>query len=158
MNVKHKCTLVLFIVLALGLPMLLKGPDGRPLMTPDDWLPDLSGLAGQADAASSSLQSLVTTAVADKPVPPQAEPAGAAAVPTAALNPVRVAGGGAGKKLYKWQDEAGRWHFSNEQPRHAGQVSVEDLPDVENVMEAPVSEGAKRNTISLPGGFGLGGN
>ena len=58
--------------------------------------------------------------------------------------------------MYKWQDEQGRWHFSNQKPVTTTQVSMEQLPEVENVMEAPVNKGDNSSSIRLPGGFDLG--
>ena len=92
--------LMLFIVVAaLAAPFILKGPDGRPLMSldmlkaPDVKLPDFSKAA---DAVSASLNKAGE------------EPSKAVAV-------------------YKWQDENGSWHFSDnvEQGQSAQKLNVD---------------------------------
>jgi hypothetical protein len=54
-------------------------------------------------------------------------------------------------KMYKWQDENGRWHFSTQKPANQQQISIEALPEVENLMQPPVNEEENSSTIGLPG-------
>lgn len=144
MSFKSKGAVALLVIIALGLPLLIKGPDGRPIMTIDDWIPDVPSdvLQPLASGFSSS-----DRAAADAPTafgsPDQHDDAkGFNAAPVM------------GKKMYKWQDDQGRWHFSNEKPENGELVSEEALPEVENVMEAPVKKGG--GGFVLPGGFSFG--
>ena len=128
MNLYTKSLLFVLVLLALVAPLFIKGPDGRPMMTLDDWLPDTGGLFEGGVELPSGGEMLK----ADTP------------------------GASIGQgKMYKWQDEQGRWHFSSEKPEGGVAVSVEELPDIENVMEAPVKESDNNSSISLPGGFSL---
>jgi hypothetical protein len=158
MSVKSKFAIALLLLLAIGLPMLIKGPDGRPMMTVNDWLPDMSTLAateGKAVAAMNSLQSMVAPDQLADSTPAQQQASGQLAVDvTKADAGSRAVSAG---KMYKWQDGNGRWHFSSERPVDGQSVSVENLPDVKNVMEAPVKERDKSSTMNLPGGFSFGG-
>ena len=119
MSFKMKFTLVLFVLLTLGLTLLMTGPDGRPLMSLDDWVPDTSQLPALPESAPTTLSA-------------------------------------SSGKMYKWQDEKGRWHFSYQKPAAMTRVSVEELPEVENVIEAPVNKGDNSSSIRFPGGFNLG--
>lgn len=147
MSFKIKFTLGLFIVLTLVFPLFLKGPDGRPLMTISDWIPDVGGFG------LYEVKSVIDISASQQVAEPVLTAESQGKLGTIA--PKRQTGGAG--KMYKWQDEQGRWHFSSEQPAQAHRVSVEDLPSVENVMEAPVRDD-KNRSISLPGGFGFGGN
>jgi hypothetical protein len=144
MSFKSKFTIAFMIVLIIGMPMLLKGPDGRPIMSLDDWVPDIPDVSIPQPSLESvdSLTSMIERESDDETSVAEPEPVVPAVV---------------GNKMYKWQDKNGRWHFSSEKPTDQQQVSVEKLPDVENVMEAPVTQDKKSSTISLPGGFGLSG-
>jgi hypothetical protein len=162
MSVKSKFAIALLLLLVIGLPMLVKGPDGRPMMTVNDWLPDGSSLAateGKAVAAMSSLKALVdvgSPAVSASSQQQRDSHSGMlAADVTGTDGASRAVTTG---KMYKWQDDKGRWHFSSQPPPDGRPVSVENLPNVENVMEAPVRERENNSTIRLPAGFGFGGD
>jgi hypothetical protein len=95
--VKIFVKLMLFVVVAaVAAPFVIKGPDGRPLVTldslrtPDVNLPDFTKAA---DAIKAGLGD----------------------------EPDKV------KAVFKWQDEKGMWHFSDnkEQGRSAGKLNVD---------------------------------
>ncbi|ARN73660.1 DUF4124 domain-containing protein [Oceanicoccus sagamiensis] len=154
MSFKAKFTLLLFVLLALGMPMVMKGPDGRPLMTLSDWVPNLDSLPIDQAAISGvvdQLQQASPPAQSDRGDQTAAQTDNSAALVQAAPTPVSSSAG----TLYKWQDEKGRWHFSNQKPVTSTQVSMEALPEVENVMEAPVNKGDNSSSIRLPGGLGF---
>lgn len=155
MKAYFKWMLIFVVIFAVAIPMLLKGPDGRPIMSIGDWLPaaaDLgqlanrvkSGVGGEQSgqqvggeqpntghrpsAAENNLQTLSRQQLADSP---------------AQLSSTSG-------KMYKWQDKNGRWHFSSQKPLNQQKVQVQDLPDVENVIDAPVTGGDNSSTIGLP--------
>jgi Domain of unknown function (DUF4124) len=155
-----KILLLVVVVFALALPMLMTGADGRPVMGLSDWLPDSAGwkritgrvssLLGQGgdhfdqsveqlsqQQKSGSSGSVKSNAVED-----------ARRVADYANSPTVLSSSSG--KMYKWQDERGKWHFSSEKPTEATQVSLEHLPEVENVMEAPVNTGDNSSTIGFP--------
>lgn len=158
MSFKSKFVIMLLLLLALGLPMLIKGPDGRPIMTVNDWVPELDKLVIDTHAVSDTVESLQSAA---KGIGSDRITASAVSADQSAqqglteADPNRLSRGSG--KMYKWQDDSGQWHFSSEKPKTSQQASIEDLPDVENVMEPPVTEDNKSSTIGLPDVFGLGG-
>ncbi len=142
--------LLIFIVVLLGLalPMFLKGPDGKPIMALSDWVPDVDQQVLDMDKLGSSLEQLTSGAGGESPF----------TAPQTADEPstkVVAAKSGSGSRMYKWQDEKGRWHFSSEKPPQHIQAAEEELPEMENLMEAPVKAEENSSTIGLPGGFSL---
>lgn len=91
MSTMLKIMIVIVILACIG-PFFIKGPDGRPLMSPDDLLPD-------------------TEVVPEVP---------------------------ATTTVYKWQDENGKWHFSND---------PKDVVDPEKQMEKVEISSADINTM-----------
>ena len=92
------------LVLGLGLPMYMKGPDGKPMMTLDDWLPSgvsMDSVKGAVDDAGSLI------------------PDG---------------GGDVERKLYKWQDKKGVWHYSDRPQLGVNNAQAIDVPKA-NVVE-----------------------
>jgi hypothetical protein len=115
-----KLLLALLLLGGFVLPMLITGPDGRPLMTPQDWLPDLgqskAELQGQLTANDYQAERLAAST----------------------------------GKMYKWQDDKGQWHFSEQKPSDAVIIAVEQLPDVENVMDSPSDNTSGSSNIGFP--------
>jgi len=142
----YKFLLLLLVVLGLGLPMLLKGPDGRPIMTASDWLPEPGFLRRSSRQLQSAAASLM---------PDSNEPSGSGSgVPSSQLSSTEFSNAelsntelGAGK-MYKWQDEDGGWHFSNQKPLIESQLTVEALPEVKNLISAPVVKPASSSKLS----------
>jgi len=127
----YKFLLLLLVVLGLGLPMFLKGPDGRPIMTISDWLPETESLRRSVRKLQSTTASLIPDA---------------AVVTGSATGLSRTTLGNG--EMYKWQDEHGGWHFSNQKPQIESQLSVEQLPEVKNLISAPVVKPATSSKMS----------
>lgn len=139
MKIQHKIMLIVFVVFAFGLPMLMKGPDGRPIMTIDDWLPDKDTL----DKSVSKMQTL-----SEKVGNIGGSEASDRGVFATADSPAVLSSSSG--KMYKWQDAQGRWHFSNEKPQVESEVRVEALPQVKNLLPAPVARRGSSSTIASP--------
>ena len=81
--------ITLLVVMGLVMPMLLPGPDGKPIMTLDDWIPrDFLAAIGKlgddvAEAVDNSVSAVETEVV------------------------------GAGAQIYSWRDERGVLHYSD---------------------------------------------
>ena len=87
--------------------MFINGPDGKPIMSPDDWIPD-QALARLVEFASGVFD--------------QAERAGAS-----------VQGGAApGQQVYSWKDASGTVHYSDAPFEGAETVAIPD-----NSLEIP---------------------
>lgn len=144
-----KMLIFIVVLLGLALPMFLKGPNGKPIMSLSDWVPTVDQQALDMDKLSNSLEQLTSGGAAgESPF---------AASQTAGEAPAKVvaAKAASGSRMYKWQDEKGRWHFSSERPPQHIQAAEEELPEMENLMEAPVKAEENSSTIGLPGGFSL---
>lgn len=134
MRFYYKLLSVLLIVLGLGLPMVLKGPDGHPIMSVADWMPEVGFFR-------RSLQQLQSSAT-DLTPEPALSPTFAGDLSTTVLR--------AGE-LYQWQDRAGGWHFSDQKPQIESQLTVEALPQVKNLISAPVVRPATSSKLSSTG-------
>lgn len=99
--------LIGLLIIACIAPLFIKGPDGEPIMSLDDWSMELPDAARQLMGES---------------------------LPT---SPVSNDGPTAPTTVYRWQDENGQWHFSN-QPRHADGAEEMTLDGDINRMEAYV--------------------
>lgn len=129
--------LLLLLLLALVSPLWLRDPAGRPIMSVDDWLetPDW-------------VTSLVTAAreIMDSPVPPT--DSGALPGDDSRFAP--------GDSYFRWQDETGVWHFSDQAPAHlAERLQPQPLPEPANRIGAPPkpakSEGEGSASGIVPG-------
>ena len=112
---------VVLLVLALFLPMWLKGPDGEPVMDLQDWVSVPNDMGGVVDSARGLL---------DRVVGGEAGPA-PESLPGAEQN-------SAPGQFYRWQDESGAWHFSDKPLLDGQQMAAESLPLVSNRMDSVV--------------------
>ncbi|MFT5693155.1 MAG: hypothetical protein ACI92E_002491 [Oceanicoccus sp.] len=139
MKTRHKIMLTVFVLFAFGLPMVMKGSNGKPIMTLDDWMPNKNTF----DKSLSKIQSLGerVSNIGDN------EPSGRPVLATVDSPTVLSSSSG---KMYKWQDAKGRWHFSSEKPQVESEVSVEALPEVKNLLPAPIARRGSSSTIASP--------
>ena len=104
--------LMLFALVALfALPMFMIKPDGKPMMTLSDWIPDtkaISKVGTKLRNMTSDTPSLDNFSVTTK------------------------------AKMYSWKDDRGVMHFSEQPPAEdsAVQVKVRDMPKEVNLMNA----------------------
>jgi hypothetical protein len=116
---------LLLLVFGLVLPLFMKDPAGRPIMVVDDWftLPDkLYGILGKGrevlEAARPEGEAELQAVSEDGPVDSSAP----------------------GSQYYRWQDERGRWHFSDEPPPEDVGAQLADLPELTNsTLEEPAA-------------------
>ena len=143
--------LLLLLLLAVVVPMLIKGPNGRPLMSVDDWLPDRDTIRNNWTRLTALFQSSPGDGSLGREKAPQATEPSSGLVINSTEHPEYMPSAPSGK-LYRWRDDSGHWHFSTSPPPLGQTVSVEELPDVKNVMEAPVAEdGDGSNMFGLHG-------
>ncbi len=110
--------LALLLVVALVLPLWLRGPDGKPVMEISDWVnvpPQLSRMGAQL---GDRLRALAGDAAA----PASLDPTEELAVPV--------------QEFYRWQDQSGVWHFSDSPPPDQRDLAAEVLPQLSNSMDA----------------------
>lgn len=114
---------------ALVAPMYIKGPNGSPLMSINDWIPqDAASLVGKVSDLKSGLQDKMQEAE------------------------------GSGKEIfYKWKDENGVWQMTQYKPAHLAEADIEerviyananiikslDSSEIASALSAPLQEGKK---------------
>ena len=101
------------LVLGFLLPLVLPGPDGKPIMSLSDWVPDSSAL-GPVAVVVDRLRSKLPRIMSEGPEV-IAEP----------------------EVLYKWRDERGVWHFTNDPALAPQGVTAQAMPAIGNAMPAP---------------------
>ncbi|WP_019528459.1 hypothetical protein [Dasania marina] len=105
------------IVLGFIVPMIMPGQNGKPIMSPRDWLPDEKTL----DKITESVSKVANT--------------------TSEIAGGRPVFQSTKKQLYKWQDKEGNWQFTdnyNQIPNYAlSQLQAQDMPSTVNSMVAP---------------------
>ena len=111
-------------VIGFIMPMVIPGPDGKPIMRFADWLPD-----------ETSLEPVMSAV--DK-VTPGNGTGGIGIAPKATL--------------YKWQDEKGQWHFSDSPApngKAADTKTVEQtaMPELVNTIAPPPDAKAKQDEV-----------
>ena len=110
--------LALLLVVALVLPLWLRGPDGKPLMEMTDWV----GMPPQLSQLGAQLGDRLWALAQDIPALISLEPTEDLAVPA--------------QEFYRWQDQRGVWHFSDSPPPHRRDLTAEVLPQLSNSMDA----------------------
>ncbi|WP_339669060.1 hypothetical protein [Dasania marina] len=114
---KYIRILLPLIVLGFIVPMIMPGQNGKPIMSPRDWLPDEKTL----EKITESVSKVANTS---------SEIAGGRPVFQSTK-----------KQLYKWQDKEGNWQFTdnyNQIPDYAlSQLQAQDMPSTVNSMVAP---------------------
>ena len=124
MNGFGKLVLVFLMVIVLFLPLVISGPSGRPIMTPNEWMPAMVGDVGWVDADVDSLRE---TEVAAEPASPG--------------------------EIFRWQDESGQWRYSNQQRGPIVTPATDQPAELENVIEATVTEGDNSSNIRSSDGL-----
>ncbi|WP_444931897.1 DUF4124 domain-containing protein [Microbulbifer sp. SSSA002] len=96
------------ILVGIVLPMILPGPDGKPIMSPSDWLPPAADISAIHASGAQALQSVRQTT---RESATQIE----ALTTSSELMPQ----GDASKQtseVFTWKDRDGNWHFSDTVP------------------------------------------
>lgn len=107
------------LILVFVLPMIVPGPNGKPVMSPKDWLPDQSTLNKVSHFLTEIANKVASSVSQNDYVERQ-------------LN-------GSSNQFYQWQDENGQWHFSDDPAQAQGyQVSQKPMPEVANRIAPPV--------------------
>lgn len=120
------------LILVFVLPMIMPGPNGKPVMSPKDWLPDASTVDKITGFFTGSVNKAANLAGQED-----------------LLKNTK-------KQLYKWQDEKGRWHFSDDPMQAALHATEEKMPEVFNTMAPPPMPekgSAGASTSNDSGGF-----
>jgi hypothetical protein len=112
--------ILLLLALALAAPMIISGPDGKPIMTVDDWTPDSNMLATVKQIGSKAIQAieeLTNISLGDN------------------VDSRNI--------MHKWQDSGGLWHFSDSIPEdsHVKNLTTGEIPKLANntIVTAKVS-------------------
>ena len=123
--------LLILLVLGAVVPLWLKDPAGRPVMVVEDWLRMPAQLDGLLAKARRALQTLAAGLESADAVDAGQQPESDA-------------------QYYRWQDERGRWHFSDQPPPDGSAAQLAELPQVRNSLSAspPVTPSATPDTTA----------
>lgn len=152
MKVYVKVLLTVVVLFAVIGPLLIKGKDGKPIMDLGDWFPYgdvVMGKLREWQRSGGEFADKLDISLPGEAGPVSQEAQDEQQREQVAKAPNRLSSDS--KKMYKWQDENGRWHFSSDKPMDLQRVSIEDLPDVENVMEPPVEGEDEESIMGIPG-------
>jgi hypothetical protein len=146
-----KFLLFIVVLAAVVLPTMIKGPSGKPIMNFSDWLPSDTDLAGAVTKVKTMGESISRRA---RQTIDSVTGEGVDNSPATAGQVDDVAPLGS-NQMYKWKDKHGIWQFSNQKPVDGSTVQVVSLPNVKNVMNAPVAQRKNNSSIGLPDGLSL---
>ncbi|WP_444916399.1 DUF4124 domain-containing protein [Microbulbifer sp. JMSA003] len=96
------------LLVGVVLPMILPGPDGKPIMSPSDWLPqkpDISAIRETGERAMQSVRETTQESVSK--------------IEELAASSELVSQGDSDKQtseVFTWKDKDGNWHFSDTVP------------------------------------------
>ncbi|MEM1145456.1 MAG: DUF4124 domain-containing protein [Pseudomonadota bacterium] len=117
--------LIAILLVACVAPMIIKGPDGEPIMTLDDWKPDVPATVDELK------QQVMAT--------------GKEVMPEKAASVYGT--------VYRWQDENGAWHFSDQAPPDSNaeliEISDANLVDALEVPQKQAPSSVESNTSPL---------
>ncbi len=116
MKIRLTIMLITLIVMTVVMPMIIPGQDGKPMMTIDDWIPDVTGMKNTVVDKFKEVLYTANEAVE-----------GNTGVSVGIERP----------KLYKWQDENGTWHFSDRADSALTNQTSQMIPKIKNTMGAP---------------------
>jgi len=116
------------LVIVFVVPTILPGPNGRPVMTWKDWLPNAASvqhLHGTLLSAWSRVAGGIekTTGLDVAPEPAH---------------------------IYKWKDANGNWHFTDRADKADSSATHERLPATVNSMAPPPPSASSEQTTSTP--------
>jgi hypothetical protein len=112
-RMKWKLFKLFFPIILIGFvaPMITPGPDGQPLMTWRDWVPDKSSLVKLLSFLEGAVEVI--------------DPEGSLSSSVDFIGE---------KKIYQWQDEQGHWYFTDNFESAAAHAISKPLPEVKNFM------------------------
>ncbi|MGH1470429.1 MAG: DUF4124 domain-containing protein [Cellvibrionaceae bacterium] len=118
--------IIFILVLGLAGPFIMKGPDGRPLMTLDEIIPDFSSMKRKATGMINDVNNTVGDLSGDGELSDFGK-----------------------TQVYRWKDENGHWQFSDTPPP-ASQAAEKLLinPDVNIVQATELPKEQKEETPS----------
>jgi hypothetical protein len=144
---KYIRIIVPLLIIAFVVPMIMPGPDGKPIMSIKDWVPDKNTLTKIEDKVKEVVNNAVDATV-------NASSDKIDSISAAEPNFIEKK-----NQLYKWKDKNGRWQFTNrfdQVPEYAlSQLQAEQMPQVINTMAAPakaVTETAEASKLPMGGG------
>ncbi|WP_444904151.1 hypothetical protein ACJJIU_03145 [Microbulbifer sp. CnH-101-E] len=104
---KYAYMLAVLLLVGVGLPMLIPGPDGKPIMSPQDWLPDQQTLGAVRQQGQRAIQAVSdSTQKSAEQLETLVESSGL--LPEEQHKQAR--------EVFSWRDSEGNWHFSDSIP------------------------------------------
>jgi hypothetical protein len=99
------------LIIGFVAPMITPGPDGEPLMTWRDWVPDKSSLVKLLSYLESTVDVI--------------DPKGGLSSSVELFEE---------QQIYQWQDEQGLWHFTDNSESAAAHAISKPMPKFKNFM------------------------
>jgi len=108
--------MIFILILGLAGPFIMKGADGRPLMKWQDLIPDFSSMKRKVSGMLSDVNDTVGGLSGDS-------------------NDTEEISDFGKTKVYRWQDENGRWQYSDTPPPSQATETLLINPDV-NIVQS----------------------
>ncbi|MGK0441618.1 MAG: hypothetical protein ACJA0N_001419 [Pseudohongiellaceae bacterium] len=126
---KYFRILLPLFVIAFAVPMIMPGPDGKPVMSVKDWVPDQTTFS----KIKNKVKDVINQA-ADQTAKLSNSTADSVTAKSDHFLDRK-------NQLYKWKDKHGRWQFTDrfdQVPEYAlAQLQVDKMPKAVNTMVAP---------------------
>ncbi|WP_281648429.1 DUF4124 domain-containing protein [Parendozoicomonas sp. Alg238-R29] len=123
-----------FIGSMLSVPFILPGPNGKPVLTADDFVPEVPDFKGYTYTLTSKFNQFLESAEDQFTQSPNE---------LEGKQPISV---------FRWQDSEGNWHFSDQAPSLGNQpvavmtVDSRGIPSLPPLPEKPVEQQGKVET------------
>jgi hypothetical protein len=136
MRLKLFTRLILVLaLLALVLPMVVPGPNGAPVMRPSDWLDPSGWRLPNMDSLKIPRLGLPGMELPPMDMSGMERSADQAEVLVPAGEPLPDHSSEDVGQYYRWQDQQGVWHFSDQAPAHSGELAPQALPEISNRLQ-----------------------
>lgn len=103
------------LMLAFVVPMIMPGPNGKPVMSINDWLPNATSIERVRSGVMSYWNKLTAGIEKNTGLDVAPEP----------------------EQIFKWQDANGSWHFTNRANMASKDAQKQALPTATNTMAPP---------------------
>ncbi|GAA5441945.1 hypothetical protein Misp06_00106 [Microbulbifer sp. NBRC 101763] len=105
---KYAYMLAVLLLVGVGLSMILPDPEGKPIMSPSDWLPDQKTIDNVRYQGQRALHTVTSTSQQSAKQLESFVKSSGLISPVQSETPAT--------EVFTWQDREGNWHFSDSVP------------------------------------------